>query len=196
MTLNFNFYSVCFMSIYICNQIWDKTFFTCRCALVVGTSCWHDWPGSPKHFCFYVIDASSEHWGLGTFWHGCSVFSLLRAAPLKLCLCLSWIWKASPVSVRATPFSLAITISNKAVIFELVLVVISRQHLGRCAWYGSTSQLQLLGQLLACWAAQLDPGHGSTASAAQGGAARQSSELGLLESAWSSPIQSWGSVWI
>lgn len=76
--------------------------------------------------------------GLRILWHGCPVFSLLHAACLKLCLCLSWSWKASPASLRAIPFSLAITIYNRAVIFEVVLVILSRQHLGRCVWYGYT----------------------------------------------------------
>lgn len=116
----------------------------------------HDW-------CFL---SASVAWEL---WHGFSEFSLLHATCLKSCLCSSWIWKASPSSLRGIPFSLAITIYSRTVIFEVVLVVISRQHLGRCAWYGSTRQLRPAGQLLVCWASQLDPGHGSTASAAQRG---------------------------
>lgn len=138
--------------------------------------------------------------GLGTLWHGCLVFSLLHAACLKLCLCLSWIWKASPVSPRAIPFSLAITIYNRTVIFEAVLVIISRQHLGRCAWYGSIRQLQPEDQLLArCWLAELHSWILPTAAwlllpreEGQGGR----SELGFLGSPWSSPTQSCASVWI
>lgn len=96
----------------------------------------------------------------------CSLYCML---PTWNCACVYPGFKRllSPSCLRAVPFSLAMTIYNKTVIFEVMLVIISRQHLGRCVWCGSTGQLQPTGQLLACWAAQLGPGHGSTASAAQ-----------------------------
>lgn len=127
--------------------------------------------------------------GLGTLWHGCPVFSLLHATCLKLCWCLSWIWKASPASPRAVPFSLEITTYNKAVIFEVVPVIKSRQHLGRCVWYGSTSQLQLPAELHS-WILAMAALLLQLREEEQG-----RSELRFLEIPWSGPTQSWGSVW-